>query len=105
MIYNTCQQQRGNNTKNKEGGKIMNYELLKKISKNLYINFQTLRNNIKDQDLNINMSFRATAEELMFQINNIYKFIPDGEKFYNRIINNQQFQIHMLNNYRFDRKF
>ena len=82
----------------------MNYELLKKISKNLYINFQTLRNNIKDQDLNINMSFRATAEELMFQINNIYKFISEGEKFYNRIINNQSFQIHMLNNYGFDRK-
>ena len=82
----------------------MNYELLKKISKNVYINFQTLRNNIKNQDLNINATFRMTAEELMKQINNKHQFVKEGESFYNRIINNSDFLLHMLNVYGFSRK-
>lgn len=82
----------------------MNYELLKKISNNLYINFESLRNNIEKKDLNINGIFRMTAEELLKQINNIHNFIPDGEKFYKRIIENPQFYSHMINKYNFDRK-
>lgn len=82
----------------------MNYEYLKRINDITYDNFESLKNNIKNQDKNINNIFRITAEGLLKYINDKYSFVSSSEGFYNRIMNNQNFLSFMLNEYKCDKK-
>ena len=78
----------------------MNFEVLKQISEYFYVDFKDITDGIKTKNENINNKFRIAFEELLCQINNVYSFIPDGSSFYNRIVNNYDFQMHMINKYK-----
>lgn len=82
----------------------MNFEVLKQISEYFYVDFKDITDGIKTKNENINNKFRIAFEELLCQINNVYSFIPDGSSFYNRIVNNYDFQMHMINKYKCDSK-
>ena len=82
----------------------MNYDILKKIDNNTFDNFESLINNIKNKDKNIDNMFRVTAEGILKHLNEIECFVEDTNGFYNRIINNNKFQSAMLNKYKCDRK-
>lgn len=82
----------------------MNFEILKNISESFYIDFKDITSGISDRSENIYNKFRMAIEELLKQINNSYQYVSDGERFYNRIINNIEFQSDMINKYKCDSK-
>lgn len=82
----------------------INIEILKKISQAFYVDFKDIVCGIANRDENIYNKFRMAMEELLRQINNSYHYIDDGERFYNRIVNNYNFQKKMINEYKCDSK-
>lgn len=82
----------------------MDFEVLKKISEYFYVDFRDITDGIKTKNENINNKFRIAFEELLRQINNVYNFVSNGSSFYNRIVNNYDFQMHMIDKYKCDSK-
>lgn len=82
----------------------INFELLKKIDENNYINFESLRNNIKCKDKNIRSTFRITAENLLKYTNNINHFVNVENGFYKAIIDNNIFQNFLIYELKCDSK-